>query len=52
MAVMSNMAGEMSRIVIVLSCKQYVDSAHIGYDVINILGVMLYMGVQCHKQLL
>ena len=39
---MSNMVGEMSGIVVVLSWKQYGDSVHIGYDVINILGVMLY----------
>ena len=41
-AVMSNMGGEMSGIVIVLSWKHYGDSICIGYDVINILGVMLY----------
>ena len=41
-AVMSNMVGEMSGTVIVLSWKQYGDSICIGYDVINILGVMLY----------
>ena len=41
-SVMSNMVGEMSGIVVVLSWKQYGDSICIGYDVINILGVMLY----------
>ena len=45
MAVMSNMAGEMSGIVIVFSCKRYGDSVHIGYDVINILGVKLFIQV-------
>ena len=48
-AVMSNMAGEMSGIVIVLSRKWYGDSVHIGYDVINILGVKLYIEV-CNVQ--
>ena len=42
-AVVSKMVGEMSGIVIVLSWKQYGDSIHIGYDIINILGVMLYI---------
>ena len=42
-AVVSTMYGEMSGIVIVLSWKQYADRVHIGYDVINILGVMLYI---------
>ena len=42
-AVMSNMVGKMSCIVILLSWKQYGDSVHIRYDVINILGVMLYI---------
>ena len=41
-AVISNMVGEMSVIVVVLSWKQYGDSIYIGY-VINILGVMLYI---------
>ena len=41
-AVMSNMVGEISGIVVVLSLKQYGDSIYIGYDVINIVGVMLY----------
>ena len=40
-AVMSNMVGEISGIVAVLSRMQYGDSICIGYDVINILGVML-----------
>ena len=35
--------GEMSGIVVVLSWKQYGDSIHIVYDIINILGVMLYI---------
>ena len=39
-AVISNMAGEMSGIV-VFSWKQYGHSVNIGYDVINILGVKL-----------
>ena len=42
-AVMSNMVGEMSEIVVVLSWKQYGDSIHIGYDVKNILVVMSYI---------
>ena len=42
-AVMSNMVGEMSALGVVLSWKQYGDSVHIGYDVINTLGVMLYI---------
>ena len=42
-AVMSNMVGEMSGIVVLLSRKQYGDSIRIGYDIINILGVMLYV---------
>ena len=42
-AVMSNMVGDMSGIVVVLLWKQYGDNIHIGYDVINILGVMLYI---------
>ena len=42
---MSNMAGEMSGIVIVFSWKRYGDSVHIGYNVINILGVKLYIEV-------
>ena len=42
-AVMSNMVGEISGIGVVLSWKQYGDSVHIGYDVINIPGVMLYI---------
>ena len=41
--VMSNMVGEMSGIGVVLSWKQYGDSVHIGYDVINTLGVTLYI---------
>ena len=41
--VMLNMVGDMSGIDIVLSWKQYGDSVHIGYDVIYILGVMLYI---------
>ena len=44
-AVMSNMAGEMSGIVVVFSSKRYGDSVHIGYDVINILGVKLFIEV-------
>ena len=44
-AVMSNMAGEMSFIVVVLSWHQYGYSAHIGYDVINILDVKIYIEV-------
>ena len=36
----SNMVGETSCIVVVLSGKQYGDSVHIGYDVIKIVGVM------------
>ena len=43
--VMSNMACEMSSIVVVLSRMQYGYSVHIGYDVINILGVKLYIEV-------
>ena len=43
--VMSNMVGEISGIVVVLSWKQYGDSIHTGYDVINILGVKLYIEV-------
>ena len=42
-AVMSNMLGEMPGIVIELSWKQYGDSVQIGYYIINILGVMLYI---------
>ena len=42
-AVTSNMVGEMSGIGIVLSCKQYGDIIHIGYDVINTLGVTLFI---------
>ena len=42
---MSNMVGEMSGIVIVFSWKRYGDSVHDGYDVINILGVKLYIQV-------
>ena len=42
-AVMSNMVCEMSGIVVLLSWKQYDDSIRILYDVINILGVMLYV---------
>ena len=45
MAVMSNIEGEMYGIVIVLSRKRYRDSVHIGYDVINILAVKLYIEV-------
>ena len=41
-AVMSNMVGEMSGIVVVLSLRQYGDRIYTGYVVINILGVMLY----------
>ena len=44
-AVMSNMADEMSSIVVVFSGKRYGDSVHTGYDVINILGVKLYIEV-------
>ena len=40
-AVVSKMEGEMSGIVVVLSSKQYGDSILIGYDAINILGMML-----------
>ena len=42
-AVVSKMECEMSGIIIVLSSKHYGDSVHIGYDIINILGVMLYI---------
>ena len=42
-AVVSKKDDEMSGIVVVLSCKQYVDSVHIGYDVINILSLMFYI---------
>ena len=42
-AVMSNMVGEMSCIGVVLSGKQYGECVYIGYDVINTLGVMLYI---------
>ena len=42
-AVMTNMADEMSGIVLLLSLKQYGDSVHIRYDVINILGEKLYI---------
>ena len=42
-AMMWNMVGEMSGIGVVLSWKQYRDSVHIGYDIINTLGVMLYI---------
>ena len=35
----------MSGIVVVFSCKQYGDSVHIGYDIINIQGVRLYIEV-------
>ena len=42
-SVVSKMEGEISGIVIVLSWEQYGDSVHIGYDVINIRGVMLYI---------
>ena len=42
-AVMSNMVGEMSGGVVVFSWKQYGDSIHIEYDVINILGGKLYI---------
>ena len=42
-AVMSNMVGEMSGLGVVLSWKQYGESVHIGYDVLNTLGVMLYI---------
>ena len=42
-SVMPNMVGEMSGLGIVLSWKQYGDSVHIGYDVIDTLGVMLYI---------
>ena len=45
MDVMSNMAGEMSGIIVVFSWKRYGDSIHIGYDIINILGVKLYIEV-------
>ena len=44
-AVMSNMVGEMSGIVIVFSWKRYGDCVHVGYDVINILGVKLFIDV-------
>ena len=43
--VISKMAGDMFGIVVVLSWMQYEDSVHIGYDVINILGVKLYIQV-------
>ena len=39
-AVMWNMVGEMLGIFVVLSWKHYGDSICIGYDVINMLGVM------------
>ena len=42
---MSNMAGEMSGIIVVFSGNRYGDSVHIGYDFINILGVKLYIEV-------
>ena len=42
-AVMSNMVGEISGIFIVFSWKRYGDSVHVGYDVINILGVKLFI---------
>ena len=42
-AVMPNMVGEMSGIVIVLPWKQYDDTIHIGYEVINMLDMMLYI---------
>ena len=41
-AVMSNMVGEMPGVFVVLSRKQYGYSICIGYDVIHMLGVMLY----------
>ena len=44
-AVMSNMAGEMSGIIVVFSRKRYGDTVNIGYDVINVLGVKLYIEV-------
>ena len=44
-AEMSNMVGEMSGIVVVFSWMRYGDSVHIGYDVINILGVKLNIEV-------
>ena len=44
-AVMSNMAGEMSGIVVLFSQKRYGDSVHTGYDVINILVVKLFIEV-------
>ena len=50
-AAMSNMSGEMSGIVFVFSRKRYGDSVHIVYDVIYILGVKLFIGVQCPKEL-
>ena len=44
-AVMSNTAGEISCIVVVFSRQRYGYSVHIGYDVIYILGVKLYIEV-------
>ena len=35
----------MPGIFVVFSLKRYVDSVHIGYDVINIVGVKLYIEV-------
>ena len=43
--VMSSMEGEMSGILVLLSSKQYGDSVHIGYDVINILVLKIYIEV-------
>ena len=40
---MSNIVGEMSGIVFVLSGKQYCEIIYIGYDVINIMGVISYI---------
>ena len=45
MAVMSNTVGEMSGILVVFSRKRYGDSVLLGYDVINIVGVKLYIEV-------
>ena len=44
-AVMSNMVGEMSGVFVVFSWNRYGDSVLIGYDVINIVGVKLYLEV-------
>ena len=40
---MSNTVGEMPGIVVLFSCNSMGDIIYIGYDVINTLGVMLYI---------